>query len=443
MFARSTFALFLILGIALLVGAWWLPPLFWWPLTLAYWAYEFGVTGLMIVSTAFSRRPPPVQAMDTPVSVLIAAHNEADCIAETLHSVLAQQKILCELLVASDGSTDGMNALVARDFPTVRLLDLPKAGKAAALNAALAVANHELVVTLDADTRLAPDALARLIAPFADPTVQAAGGWIFVRNATTAGWLARWQFIEYVKNCLWRNGLARMGVLLQVSGAFGAFRRATLRRLSGFATDSLTEDYEIIYRLHRDFRARREPIRILTVSNAVAYTDGPETMGGFIHQRTRWFAGFLRTLWDYRSLIGNPRFGLLGGLMLPIKTIDAILPLWGLFSWIALGAALAHPAIQMFPRVTNLEWIGVALILKWMTDVAVSALAWRWHLGLTDRLHQPVPAGQRWAAILTETWFFAWFRQIAVIRAYGWFFRGVKEWRQSRWKSAATQPVSS
>lgn len=439
MFARSILVLPFVLGISLLAGAWWVSPQIWWPLTLAYWAYEFGVTGLLIGATAFSRRPKSLGPMHKPVSVLIAAHNEVDCIADTLRSVLAQTGVKFEILVASDGSTDGMNALVTREFPSVRLLDLPKAGKAVALNAALAAASHEFVVTLDADTRLAPDALARLIDPFADPAVQAAGGWIFVRNVTTAGWLARWQFIEYVKNCLWRNGLARLGVLLQVSGAFGAFRTTTLRRVGGFATDSLTEDYEIIYRLHREFRLHRKPIRILTVSNAVAYTDGPETFGGFIHQRTRWFTGFLRTLWDYRALIGNPRCGLLGGLMLPIKTIDAILPIWSLLSWIALGAVL----FSADHSTANLSWIAAALILKWGFDIALSTLAWHWHLGLTNRLHPPVPARIRWAAILTETWFFAWFRQIAVLRAYLWFLSGVKEWRQSRWKSAVNQPANS
>lgn len=442
MFALKSIARFLLVTLALIASAFFLPPILWWPLTLAYWTYEFGVTALMIVSTGLvlKRRPPEPSAVES-VSVIIAAHNEADCILATLASVAEQEGVNCEILVASDGSTDGMNALVVREFPAAQLLALPKVGKAAALNAALAVARHDLVITLDADTRLAPRALARLAAAFSDPCVHAAGGWIFVRNATQSGWLVRWQFLEYIKNCLWRNGLAHLGVLLQVSGAFAAFRTETLRRIGGFDRDNLTEDYEIIYRMHRHFHEHREPYRILNVPHAVAYTEAPETFGGLIHQRTRWFTGFLRTLWDYRAMIGNPRFGRLGALMLPIKSVDAILPIWGLFSALTLCAAVLHPHLQMFDHGPNLEWIFVAFFSKWLVDISISLLAWNWHRRLTGDLHPPISATLLGATILTETWFFAWFRQIAVIRAYGWFFRGVKEWKQTRWKTEAVQPV--
>jgi cellulose synthase/poly-beta-1,6-N-acetylglucosamine synthase-like glycosyltransferase len=306
----------------------------------------------------------------------------------------------------------------------ITLLRLPKVGKAAALNAALKVARHEVVITLDADTRLEPDAVARLALAFLDPKVQAAGGWIFVRNSDS-GWLTLWQFLEYIRNLLWRNGLAHLGVLLQVSGAFGAFRRETLLRLGGFDSGSLTEDYEIIYRIHRDYLERRDPCRIVTCSDAIAHTEAPARFGSFVAQRQRWFAGFLRTLWAYRSMVGNPTYGRLGFLMLPIKVLDALLPLYALMTWAAVLTILLLPPEWRHAHPIDWRLIGAAFFIKWVADIAVSVLAWQWHLeatgstGATETVKQAPP----WMAILSESWFFSWFRQIAVLGSYREAFR--------------------
>lgn len=424
--------------LGLLLGPFLLPPTAWLPVTMAYWIYELLVTLLVLVSTFYALRKEKsrrmVSSSDTgalpPASILIAAHNEATCILKTLESIALLEGVECEVIVASDGSTDGMNELLEhrRD---ITLLKLPKVGKAAALNAALEIARHEIVVTLDADTRLEPHSAARLIKTFRGPEVQAVGGWVFVRNHGSS-WLTRWQFLEYIRNLLWRNGLAHLGVLLQVSGAFGAFRRETLQRLGGFDHSSLTEDYEIVYRIHRDFRSRGEDCRVLTRSDAIAYTEAPEGFRDFIAQRTRWFAGFIRTLWTYRGMIGNPAFGPLGLLMLPIKTLDALLPLYAVLTWFALAAAFIHPRWMMLGNRSNLLLIVSAFLLKWVADMSVSALAWQWHLEPTGK-NQGLRCRLPWLTIASESWFFSWFRQIAVLGSYGMAFAKSTHWKQRRW----------
>ncbi|MEI6082089.1 MAG: glycosyltransferase [Verrucomicrobiota bacterium] len=425
---------------ALLLGPFLLPPTAWLPVTAFYWIYELLVTLLVLVTTFLALRKRKY-AMEAPtsrkeilpgVSILIAAHNEASCILKTLESITDLEGVECEVIVASDGSTDGMNELLEQRNG-ITLLKLPKVGKAAALNAALEVARHQIVVTLDADTRLEPPSVARLMEPFRELEVQAVGGWVFVRNHRSS-WLTRWQFLEYVRNLLWRNGLAHLGVLLQVSGAFGAFRRETLLRLGGFDLGSLTEDYEIVYRIHHDFRSRGESYRILTISDAIAYTEAPEGFRDFIAQRTRWFAGFLRTLWAYRGMIGNPAFGPLGLLMLPIKTLDAFLPLYAVLTWFALAAAFIHPRWMMFGNRTNLLLIGSAFLLKWAADITVSVLAWNWHQEPTGKRkcsRRSLP----WITIVSESWFFAWFRQVAVLGSYGMAFAKSANWKQRRWNA--------
>jgi cellulose synthase/poly-beta-1,6-N-acetylglucosamine synthase-like glycosyltransferase len=382
------------------------------------------------------------------VAVLIAAHNERLCILETLESLRTQEGLAFEVVVASDGSTDGMNALLVERFGLsrvpgdlvafegrlgpfpLRLLTLPKKGKGAALNAALARTTAEVVVTLDADTTLAEGALLEMARVFQDETVQAASGFVYVRNAASAGWLTRYQYTEYVKNFLWRIGLAHLGVNLQVSGAFGALRASTVRRLGGFSVSSLVEDYEVVFRLHQRLLEEGQAYQVVTVPTAAAFTDGPRDFQGFVHQRTRWFTGFLQTLWEYRGMIANRRYGRLGWLMLPVKSVDAVLPFWGFTSLAIFVGALASGHAQLR------TWTLLLLGCKWLLDSVLYVAMLRWH-------RRAFPARSalfdfRWQLLCgcTESLGFNWLRQLAVLRAYGWFFRRFQGWEQARWLSS-------
>ena len=454
---RAATRFFVIVGVlgALLVysmaALWRRDPaaLFW--TTLLYFSYELGINFLLVTAAWFGWRARrrtaavPTEVPRPELAVLIAAHNERACIFDTLESVLAQDAAQ-EVIVASDGSIDGMNeALVERydlrPDPAMEngwrggrllLLALPKLGKGGVLNAALAQTTAEVAATLDADTRLATGALAALADAFRDPAVASAGGFVYVRNAARGPWLVRYQYWEYVKNFMWRVGLAHLGVCLQVSGAFGAFRARTLREIGGFSGRSLVEDYEIIYRLHEQMRATGRDYRVEVVPGAVAYTDSPDTVPTFIHQRTRWFAGFLQTLWEYRRLVGNPRMGLLGGLMLPIKCVDAILPLWGSLSLAVLLAAALHGSAAW-------ERAGLLLFLaRWVVDLALSGVMWTWHRRLFPERSHVLSGAALALHMATEGLIFNWFRQIAVLNAYGWFVRRVQRWHQPRWGAAPT-----
>ena len=430
--------------------------------TGGYLIYEVGVSGLLAVAAGIGvmrrMRSGGVPAGEAPVgdapamSVLIAAYNERVCIEATIESVRVQAGLDFEILVASDGSTDGMSEfliarytmrpapsdsgwqiLISEADPRLRLLALPRLGKGNALNAALAKANFDLVATLDADTRLAPGALASLSATFRDSSVASAGGFIYIRNAGEGGpWLARYQYWEYLKNFMWRVGLVEMDVCLQVSGAFGAFRAAILRELGGFDAASSVEDYEIIFRLHERLRvAGRADRRVEVAPGAVALTDGPETPSAFIAQRTRWFAGFLQTMWDYRSMVGNRRLGALGWLLLPIKCIDALLPIWGVLSLSILVAALAS-GIEAF-QITAAALFGGKVLI----ELANAAIVWSCHRAMFGDRHFAV---RMWPYILTEGLIFHWFRQIAVLRAYVRAFNRRQNWDQPRWRGESPAP---
>jgi cellulose synthase/poly-beta-1,6-N-acetylglucosamine synthase-like glycosyltransferase len=282
------------------------------------------------------------------VSVLIAAYNEAGGgdrgVVPTVREVVRQTGVALEVLVGDDGSEDGTCDELVRAFSLkrrdeggvrvyrgevgsvlVRVFSFAHAGKGATLNALAAYATNEVLVTLDADTSPGISAIARLASAFVDPRVESAAGIVSVRNARS--YLTRHQYAEYVKNSIVRIGWSAFGALEQVPGAFAGIRATAFRAVSGFPTDSLTEDYELTYRLvDRGAREGRVPV-IATVLGAQAFTDVPVTVKGFIRQRTRWFAGFLSTLFRFRHLIGRSRAGGFGVIRLPLKLVDAVLPL--------------------------------------------------------------------------------------------------------------------
>ena len=119
---------------------------------------------------------PPVDPLPA-VSLIVAAYDEEEVIEAKLANALALDYPADRLqtIVASDGSSDGTVAR-ARAAGADLVLDLPRGGKLAAQNAAAERASGEILAFSDANAAWAPDALRRLVAPFADPAVGYACG---------------------------------------------------------------------------------------------------------------------------------------------------------------------------------------------------------------------------------------------------------------------------
>ncbi len=107
-----------------------------------------------------------------PVSLVIAAHDEEEVIGPRVENALALDypRERLELMVVSDGSTDA-TADRARAAGADVVLELPRGGKVAALNAAVERSRGEVLAFSDANSLWEPDALLRLVARFDDPAV--------------------------------------------------------------------------------------------------------------------------------------------------------------------------------------------------------------------------------------------------------------------------------
>jgi len=391
--------------------------------------------------------PPPPPA----ASVLIAAYNEAGAhgqggLVATVRGVAAQSLTL-EVLVGDDGSEDATYDEVVAAFALVpgieghtgsirrvdgvevplRVFRFDHAGKGATLNALAARATHEVLITIDADTTPAEGALGHLASAFLDPRVESAAGVVSVRNASSI--LTRHQYAEYVKNSIVRIGWSALGALEQVPGAFAGVRASAFRAVGGFPTDSLTEDYELTYRLvDRGLRDGHVPL-VVTVPRAQAFTDVPATFRGFVRQRTRWFAGFLSTLFRFRHLIGRPGAGGFGVVRLPLKLIDAILPLLAFASLIVILRGVASSVLVL----SNVA-VGI-FVLRWAWDLGFYAAALHLARSLGDPVETRRHAPERWRGWLctaTEALTYVWLKHAAVLRAYGWAARRVRTWEPSR-----------
>src|SRR5918994_7359192 len=150
-----------------------LEVVFWASVALLVYAHVGYPLLLRALVAVRGSRPAAVGAAELPaVSLIVAAHNEEAVIERKVRDALALDypRSKLELIVASDGSTD-RTAELAREAGADLVLELPRGGKVAALNAAVEKARGEVLAFSDANSFWAPDALRRLVAPLADPQV--------------------------------------------------------------------------------------------------------------------------------------------------------------------------------------------------------------------------------------------------------------------------------
>jgi peptidoglycan-N-acetylglucosamine deacetylase len=271
-------------------------------------------------------RPSPLEHPEyqPEVSVLIPAYNEESVIVGTVRAALASRYPKLEVLVIDDGSIDRTGELVRENFgreSRVRLLLQPNRGKPAALNHGLAEALGEVVVSIDADTVVDPDAIPRLVRHFADPKVGAVAGNVKVINRNR--WLTRWQALEYITSQnLEKRAFDLLNCIPVVPGAAGAWRAELLRSSGGFSGDTVAEDTDLT------FSIRRGGWKIQYDEDAIGRTEVPDTVEALIRQRFRWTFGTLQAVWKHRDAVGKPRYGTLGWIAIPnIFLFQIVLPL--------------------------------------------------------------------------------------------------------------------
>jgi cellulose synthase/poly-beta-1,6-N-acetylglucosamine synthase-like glycosyltransferase len=352
--------------------------------------------------------PPPVESADLPtVSLLVVAHDEAAVIDARIRNALALHyppgKL--EIVIASDGSIDGTNDIVARYADRgVRLLAFPEnRGKAATLDAAVGHLTGDVVVLSDANTHMDPEAVRQLAAWFADPALGVVCGKLVLTDPATgrnADGLY-WRYETFLKRCE-----GRLGALLGCNGAIYAVRRPIFPPVPA---GTIVDDFVI------PLAARRATgCRLVYDPRAVAHEETAPGVGAEFRRRARIGAGgfqSLARLWPllspahgwvsftflaHKVLRWLSPFALVAMLVLNLLVLDVPGMGWvlagqlGFYALAVIAAWLpAGPRILRLARLTTLfAAMNLALLVgfvRWLRGSQGGA--WR----RTDR--SPVPAG--------------------------------------------------
>ena len=314
----------------------------------------FGYPTLLVALRRWRPRPVARGAGQPSVTVLVPAHDEEAVIGEKVDDTLALDypPDRLELIVVSDGSTDrtdeivrGRIAAIPAGGPRVRLRSLPRGGKAAALDAGAAAAAGEILVLTDANSLLAPDALARLVEPFGDPEVGGVCGNKRFRAGRGADAVEReeglyWRYDKWVKSLE-----SAVGSIFAADGALWALRRELYVPL---ADPAQADDIALSARVVLQGR------RLVFEPGAVAWEEVPEEGREELARKVRvtnhsvrallglgcalWTSGFYSV-----ELLSHKLFRhLVPFLLLPMLAANLALaavggPVAPLFRWIAAG----------------------------------------------------------------------------------------------------------
>ena len=301
------------------------------------------VTALTFLSTFFAmlhfvgsflyrKEPTRIPKKTQGFSLIIPCFNEAPILKHTLGGVLRlvydnfQENV--EVIFVNDGSTDStMRVLLdllalkacpckkvpcrgfhgwyrSARYPNIFVLNKRNSGKAASLNAGIALSSKELIVTLDGDSILEENALSIMNRVFQDSEIIASGGAVHVMqyyhmNKRKQPLIAL-QALDYIKGFyIYKPSLCVNNALSIISGAFGVFRKNVLLDLGGFR-DGLGEDIDITIRL-QEYAQKHQKFVTYTM-DAICYTECPQTWKDLARQRIRWQKAF----WD--AVVHNRQF---------------------------------------------------------------------------------------------------------------------------------------
>jgi cellulose synthase/poly-beta-1,6-N-acetylglucosamine synthase-like glycosyltransferase len=295
-------------------------------------AYPFIFLGLyfevfmlltFLSAPARERRARPATTDYTPkVAIIVPCWNEESTVGGTVQSLLALDypKERLHIILVNDGSTDDTKQVMDSYLgnPQITVIHTENAGKHAAINTGIAHASeYEFVGCLDADSFVAPDALREMMSAFDDPRVAASTPAMSVFEPKNL--LERMQNAEYIFGIAARHALSAVNGIYVTPGPFSIYRRSVIEEVGGFRHAHQAEDMEMALRLQRaGYEIENSP-------RARVYSKVPPSVPKLIKQRTRWTTGFLRNvLNEYRDLIGNPRFGVLGLMVLPLGFVAVL-----------------------------------------------------------------------------------------------------------------------
>ena len=310
-----------------------------------------------------------------PITILVPCYNEAENAEETVSTAAAVDYPEFEIIAVNDGSRDNtaevLNGLAGR-IPGLRVVHLAQnQGKATAMNTGALLAKHEILVCIDGDALLDPQALRWIARAFRRGNVGGLAGNPRIRNRTSL--LGRLQVGEFSSIIgLIRRAQTMYGRLFTVSGVICAFRKRALEDAGWWSPRTITDDIDVTWRIQvAGWRVIYEP-------NAVVWILMPETLRGLWNQRLRWAEGGAQMMVDFfwPMVRGKAPSLLPTYLNNLLSVVWSYVMLFSLCVGILWAVGLAPPAVlpgfQLVP-----EWWGLTLTITYLAQALVSHLVER------------------------------------------------------------------
>lgn len=308
------------------------------------------------------------------VSVVVPAYNEAKVLANCVRSVLASDYPRLEVVIVDDGSTDDtanvMRTLAALDS-RVSTIFQANAGKGAALNNGIKHATGEVLLFVDADGIFAPSTISEMLRGFDHPDVGAVCGddRPVNLNRPQTHLLA---LVNHVGTGMVRRALTLLRCLPIVSGNIGAFRRSAVAEVGGFREDTVGEDLELTWRIHKfGYRVTFRP-------TALVHAEVPATLRGLWHQRVRWARGLLQTLRIHTRMVGNARYRAFGLYLIYNTLTMVVLPVLQIVVLALLPFAIVTHRSPVSANLLSVAgWLGMGLSLVFVIIAIALGRGWR------------------------------------------------------------------
>lgn len=338
-----------------------------------------------------------------PVSIMIPAYNEETRILNSLYSILQSHYKNVHIIVVNDGSTDDTLRILMDEFLLVEVPPVihqtlqsaavrhyyvskryenlvvidkehgPAGNGADAHNAGLNATVTPIMMTLDADTVLEPNAITSILYGFlSQQHCIAAGGSIYILNENKVHhgqlvtknmprqFISAIQCVEYLRSFSFgRAGLNNFSGALCYPGAFTVFETKAIKDVGGFDASNYSYDAEIIIRFHHKMRQLNYPTHVRFISNANAWTTVPDSLKSYWGQRNRWQRGMLLSALKHISMLFNPRYGIIGLISFPAYVFFEILgPVFEFIAYVLL-------ALSVYLGVVDWSVVGWSILLAW------------------------------------------------------------------------------
>lgn len=336
-----------------------------------------GYTWLMGIAMVHQKRmslkyPKPVNTDYQPdVCVIIAAHNEEAVIADTVRCMLQVDYDKLSVLVMDDRSTDKTAEILkalSEELNDSRFHYYTRSsdafpGKSAVLNEAMILDNMggtaEVIAVFDADAKVEPDFLRKMLPFLADQNVGAAQARKIITNADD-NWLTMCQNYEYSGDAHFQMGRSSIYGAVELRGNGELLKRAAVLDVGGFNEHSVTDDLDMATRLHLSGWDIRFAHKVHV------FEEGITEFKALLKQRKRWAHGnLMRYLEHAGDILTSEKVSLRAAMDMVAYLSQFMLPLWLVLDAVNLGIDILD-GVERIRMISSFLLIPIILVFTWL-----------------------------------------------------------------------------